>query len=199
MNTYRYNRPKIVAKLIHQLEGAAAAIIYDGCVDDSEISFLKGLIADMTTEVGAKPFSAIADVLTKILADGLATPQERSQLMRCLANFAPGPKAPKTIDGVYVLSPRVEFTERSFLFSGQLRYAERDKAEAAVVVRGGTIARSVCRTLDYLVVGELGSPEWKYGRYGTKIEKAMELRQSGHPLPALLKEQHFVEAIIGGP
>lgn len=38
------------------------------------------------------------------------------------------------------------------------------------------------KKLDYLVVGGLGSLEWKHGSFGTKIEKAMQHKRAGVPL-----------------
>jgi hypothetical protein len=29
------------------------------------------------------------------------------------------------------------------------------------------------------VIGSLGSPEWKHGSFGTKVEKAMKYKQAG--------------------
>lgn len=45
--------------------------------------------------------------------------------------------------------------------------------------KGATIAKSPTRKCDYLVVGNLGSPLWKMGAYGKKIEKAMGDIESG--------------------
>jgi hypothetical protein len=35
------------------------------------------------------------------------------------------------------------------------------------------------KKLTYLIVGGLGSPEWKHGSFGTKIEKAMQYKRQG--------------------
>ena len=44
---------------------------------------------------------------------------------------------------------------------------------------------------DYVVVGALGSPDWSNGNYGSKIKKAMELKESGKPIRIITEEQLF--------
>jgi hypothetical protein len=44
------------------------------------------------------------------------------------------------------------------------------------------------------VVGSLGSQEWKHGSFGTKIDRAMELKQQGAPI-AVVKEDHWAAAL----
>jgi len=50
--------------------------------------------------------------------------------------------------------------------------------------------------LDYLVVGGLGSPEWKNGSYGTKIEKAMGYKSKGAVIH-VVHESQWVSSLKG--
>ena len=45
---------------------------------------------------------------------------------------------------------------------------------AYIEQKGATLSRNLTLSVDYLVVGNLGSPRWKHGNYGNKIAKAME-------------------------
>lgn len=40
----------------------------------------------------------------------------------------------------------------------------------------------------------MGSPEWKHGSFGTKIERAMQLKQEGAPL-FILHEEDWARAV----
>ncbi len=60
--------------------------------------------------------------------------------------------------------------------------------------RGGRIS-NVTKSLDYLVVGGMGSAEWKHGSYGLKIEKAVTYREAGVPLRIVHEERVRVQAL----
>lgn len=50
--------------------------------------------------------------------------------------------------------------------------------------------------LDCLVVGDLGSTDWKYSRFGTKLEKAIENRVKYGKLK-IVTEKQFVQTVMG--
>lgn len=60
---------------------------------------------------------------------------------------------------------------------------------------GGSVTNSVSRKLDYLVLGGLGSTEWKHGSFGTKVEKAMSLKQNGAALK-IIHEDPFATTLM---
>jgi NAD-dependent DNA ligase len=67
----------------------------------------------------------------------------------------------------------IEIREKLFCFTGDFVFGPRKLCEQAIEVRGGSIS-GVSKKLHYLVVGGLGSAEWKHGSFGTKIEKAIQ-------------------------
>ena len=48
-----------------------------------------------------------------------------------------------------------------------------------LVAQGGIYSKNLTLKCDYLIVGSLGSPMWKNGDYGTKIERALANIESG--------------------
>lgn len=50
------------------------------------------------------------------------------------------------------------------------------------------------KSIHYVVIGSQVSPDWKLTSFGRKIQKAIELRESGHPL-IILTEQEWVRFI----
>jgi NAD-dependent DNA ligase len=81
----------------------------------------------------------------------------------------------------------------SFCFTVKFLFGTRAACERAVTVRGGVID-SVQRNLDYLVIGELSSRDWKYSSHGTKIEAAMRVKATGCGL-AVVAESQWVSAL----
>lgn len=87
--------------------------------------------------------------------------------------------------------PIVEFAGHSFCFTGKFDFGPRKACEALIEEKGGIAAKSVSGTLDFLVIGTQGSPAWKRGSYGSKIEKAIVLRRECGK-PAIVSEDHCV-------
>ncbi|MBM4372569.1 MAG: hypothetical protein FJ098_12990, partial [Deltaproteobacteria bacterium] len=64
------------------------------------------------------------------------------------------------------------FAGRSFVFTGRMATLERKEAQARVRALGGLTPDGVVKGLDFLVVGDEGSPLFGHGRKGAKLEKA---------------------------
>jgi len=83
----------------------------------------------------------------------------------------------------------VIFQGNSFCFTGKFDFGPRKACEDLIREKGGKVAKGVSGTLDYLVIGTQGSPDWRRGSYGNKIEKAIVLRRE-HGNPAIVSEDH---------
>ena len=77
------------------------------------------------------------------------------------------------------------FEGKSFLFTGKLKNLTRKQAQEKVEQIDGVIAKSVTKKLDYLVVGDEGSPLFSGGKKGSKITKAEALREEGLPIEVI--------------
>jgi len=193
-----YNRPLMIKKAVQEMQGIAAAVIYDGRVDDGEINLIREWFSRHAEATEEWPLSDLAAILNRVLADGVVTDLERVDLLNCLSRFAAGPQQPEVVQGIFDVDVPITFREQTFLFTGKLVFGTRKKAETAVVERGGYVApSSVTATLNFLVVGELGSEAWKFSRFGAKIERAMKLREDGSAVPLIVQEKQFVQAVIG--
>ncbi len=192
-----YNFPIMVKRAVQEMQGMAAAMIYDGRLDDVEINLMSDWLNRHIVEAGDWPLSDLVAILKNVLADGVVTEQERLNLLNFLAQFAAGPQQPEVIQGIFDSDAKIIFPGQMFLFTGKLVFGTRKKAENAVVARGGSIApASVTGDLNYLVVGELGSEAWKFSRFGSKIEKAMQMRKTGKTHSFIVQEKRFVQAVI---
>ena len=85
--------------------------------------------------------------------------------------------------------PDVVFQGNSFCFTGKFDFGPRKACEDLIWEKGGKVAKGVSGSLDFLVIGTQGSPDWKRGAYGNKIEKAIVLRRE-HGNPAIISEDH---------
>ena len=80
---------------------------------------------------------------------------------------------------------------RSFLFTGKLAAMTRAEAQQRVKALGGLSKSAVARDLDYLVVGDEGSPLFGQGKKGGKILAAEKLIAGGAAL-RIISERDFV-------
>lgn len=80
---------------------------------------------------------------------------------------------------------------KSFLFTGKLASMSRAEAKAKVGALGGVAKSSVTKDLDYLVIGDEGSPLFGQGAKGSKMLAAEKLIAAGAPL-AIISETVFL-------
>jgi NAD-dependent DNA ligase len=66
--------------------------------------------------------------------------------------------------------------------------------EETITELGGILVESVTQETDYLVVGELCSPDWVHTTFGRSIENAVVLREEG-ALIAIVSEEHWVNSL----
>lgn len=180
---------KVENELVHaipRLLGVIDGILRDGTLDDEEIRFLDSWIEDHNVVLARWPGDAIKDRLEAVLSDGVITPDERKSLRTLLGEIA-GHQGQAAVPGRVCSLPfddvgLIEFPGLRFVLTGDFVFGQRAACKRAIEDRGGLVVGSVSKKVRYVVVGGQGSPEWKYGAFGTKIEKALELRESGVPI-----------------
>jgi hypothetical protein len=108
------------------------------------------------------------------------------------------------IANIYILSdgspfdypmPHLTIAGNVFIFTGKFGFGSRDACRKAMTTRGGRApGQGVSRDVDFLVIGTKGSPDWKRGTYGNKIESALLLRRECGS-PAIISEEHWLREI----
>lgn len=90
----------------------------------------------------------------------------------------------------------VDLAQQSFLFTGKMQSMTRETAETMVTNANGKILGAVNNKLDYLVIGDDGSPLYGNGRKGSKQVKAEELIEKGASLK-IISETAFLQMLSG--
>jgi hypothetical protein len=95
-------------------------------------------------------------------------------------------------------SPMPQFVIKGhvFMFTGTFAFGSRAACQEAIAVRGGSAPnqKDVSRSVDFLVIGTKGSPTWKKGTYGNKIEQAILARRE-YGSPAIISEEHWLSIL----
>jgi hypothetical protein len=111
------------------------------------------------------------------------------------ADFAPKQaEAPKKQEAAG--AKQADLGGKSFLFTGKLATMVRDEAEAKVTGAGGKNSGSVTAKLDYLVIGDEGSPLYGNGRKGSKQVAAEKLVEKGAGIK-IISETAFLQMLAG--
>ncbi len=169
------------------LVGIAQGILCDRKLADEEVQFLSAWLTENDAIAAEWPADVVYQRVRAALADGIITEAERAHLVQTLQQLIGG-ALEDLAASTHVTSlafddvHRVEFPGARFCLTGEFVFAPREKCVVAIEQRGGAISGNVTKKLRYLVVGGLGSPEWKHGSFGTKIEQAIRYRRDGLPI-----------------
>jgi NAD-dependent DNA ligase len=179
-----------------QLLRLCRAFVQDNYLSADEISELGLWLKQHQQVLDDWPGSVIAERVQQVLADGIVTEEERSDLQILLEKAAgtrPGVAAALTLATRLPIDeppPDVTFQGRSFCFTGEFIFGSRAKCQQSVLERGGYCHHRVSAATGFLVIGTVASPSWAHELYGRKIEAAVSLKDSGHCL-GIVSEEHW--------
>ena len=190
---------RLLIRSCEALLGIAAGLIADGELNDREIGFLSAWLSEHPELAATWPGEVVYRRVRTVLADGVITNEERLHLEQTLVDLVGGnfSKDGALAAGSTVLpvdeNANVDIDNRSFCFTGQFLYGTRARCERAVIENSGRVAK-LNQALDFLVIGELTSRDWKYSSHGTKIENAINLRLEGSSIK-IVSEAHWIRAL----
>ncbi len=169
------------------------AIVSDEQLHDSEINFINTWIEAHSVVALQWPGNFISQQVKQILSDGFISEDERNYLLSSLKDISQGAlekvsEAAEESDFHPDELDVIEFSHHTFCLSGNFVYGDKDKCADEITKRGGLIAAGVTKKLNYLIVGSLGSDQWKHGNFGTKVEKAIQYRSDGIPIKIVHEE-----------
>ncbi len=129
----------------------------------------------------------------------------------CIANFEVYEKLKENFTGRLILTasgqsrrgfipisdltvkPRYsELKGKSIVITGEFSCGQREDIKSYFEKLGALVKSSVSGKTDYLIIGALGSPNWRFGDYGDKIARAQELQLNGK-LVEIIHEDEFFE------
>ncbi len=204
------NRKVASQKSQAELLGLVRGILADGLVVEEEARFLMDWIASNEAIRRDWPGNVLFARIHEMLADRVLDADEQRELLRTLVDFVDlkdrsalaaadnglrGPMAGVSLASPYDdPPPPVEHMGRVFVVTGDFASMSRKMAERAIYERGGAINNAVSKRVHYVLVGGLGSEMWVGGSYGTKIDKAVQLRNEGNPI-FLVAEEHWYNGL----
>lgn len=185
------------------LIGIAQGLLCDGHLNDQEIEFLNRWLHENENLSLTWPGDVIHQRVKATLQDGVVTEDERLHLIETLQKLVGGTldelaEATHVTALVFDDVKEMAFKDARFCLTGEFVFAPRTACAEAIERRGGIISSSVTRKLDYVVVGGLGSAEWKHGSFGSKLEQAMKLKREGASL-RIIHEDSWANSLSSQP
>lgn len=169
---------------ISELKDLLCDISADQAITYLELFTLKAWLGANEALAGNYPFDLIFAAVEKTLADGLISQAEQADLLRLIEDFiSPGRPAQAPPEALSVSGKTVCLT-------GDFYYGTKADVTALIGRLGGTIANTVTKSTDLVLIGSLGSPKWSFGTFGSKVKKAQELRDKGQAIE-ILREADF--------
>lgn len=186
---------------INELLGLCEGIAVANVINKNDISFLNEWIQNHREVLNSWACDILYARIHDALADGLIDNKERKELLGILrANAGLDGTEEDGVPASTLLpinrpEPPVIFKDRRFCLTGIFFFGSREKCENEVVMRGGKTQKNPAHTTDYLVIGSNANPQWNHKNFGTKIEKAVNLRSDGLPI-AIITEKHWIDHIL---
>jgi NAD-dependent DNA ligase len=194
------NASRIQDRLIDELIGICRGVIVDGVVDEREAIFLGQWIENHRDIANRWPVSILYARLTEMLRDGNLNKTEQADLLETLQEITGEDAMFGEADRSTTLLlnrplPEVDFEGRTFCLTGRFAFGSNLECEETIAELGGIVEESPGKATDYLVIGELCSPDWAHTSFGRSIERAIELRDKGNPI-AIISEEHWVNSMV---
>lgn len=190
-------------RAVDELVGLCRGLLADGHVNQQEAEFLKGWIERNADFVGMYPFDRLYRQLTEIMRDGFLDHDESADLMDTLVRFVGGETHDAAAETASLSTalplddpePVIVYPGSLFVVTGTFSFGVRSAVCQEIESRGGLSGSSPTKKTRYLIIGDLGSRDWKHSNCGRKIEKAIQLRDEGCPL-AIVSERHWSATLL---
>lgn len=188
-----YASKDIETRVYAELIGLCRGVLADAHVSDREIVALHDWLRTNGSHLPEWPGKLLVRHVTDILRDGIIEEDERSDLVQFL-EAAVGRDPAGMFDAPTSLPldsppPHILYEFKSFCLTGTFIFGPRQAVADAIMEWGGVITETPSKA-DYLVIGTTITPAWKHSTHGRKIERAVALQESGHPI-RIVAESHW--------
>lgn len=170
------------------LNGILTGITFDDILTEQEILSLKSWL-DMNENLsGQYPYNQVLSIVDDIIKDEKIEKTVLDNTLRKLKDII------NPLSNNDNANEAINVINKNICLSGEFNIGTRKDVEIVLQNIGAVIQKSVTSKTDYLIVGNLNSPNWKCGTYGNKIKKAKELEEKGKCIK-IYNETEFFEKL----
>jgi len=195
------NAKDIADRKTDELVGICRGLIADNTVNKEEAKFLMQWIESNKERAPIYPFSILYKRLSEMLEDNILDEDEQSELLDILTKITGGDTLADNIESMSTTlplsnpAPDITINGNTFVFTGVFNSGARKDLEQLVKDLGGHVGKSVTKSTNCLVIGEIGSKDWKHSSFGRKIEKAVQYRDELKVDISIVMESHWIKYV----
>ncbi|WP_323737208.1 exonuclease domain-containing protein [Methanosphaera sp. ISO3-F5] len=164
------------------LQGIIKTITADNKVTIEELTHLKEWLLRNNSLKGTYPYDKILIITETILTKAVIDFNQQEKLADTFKDL---------ITPIKNTNETFELKSKNFSLSGEFNYGNKEDIIKILEKYGCTYKSSISNKVDYLFVGDLGSPAWKYGNMGGKIVKAQKLQDQGGKIKIISEKNLF--------
>lgn len=162
---------------LNTLKGMIGGILADSEIGADEMIGLQTWMHENESLRGNYPFDAIFEAIESVMEDGKVTEDEEKELKEIFQRFT---------DPLGVTRKEsISLEGKTICLSGNFTNGSKAEIEIMIKEMGGIPVTSVTKKTDVLIVGGEGNAKWAYGNYGSKVKKALQMQEAGHPIVIL--------------
>lgn len=169
--------------LLNELKAMLLGILSDNTIDDNEVEKLNVWLNCHKDLLGEYPYDQIYTIVQSTLADGVIDSTEREKLNSIFTDISSHDMCDHCIS--------IEIPEHAFVLTGEFEYGSKENVQKYIESNGGICKSTVSSKVHYVVMGNLGSPDWSFGNYGNKVKKAKELQANGKAISIISENELF--------
>jgi len=199
---FRPNIENNISKAFDRLIGLCIGILADGRLNKKEAIYFREWVDQTAIFEPIYPFPDLSNELNIIYSNGesdVAKTLLTKQLIKKILGSDHDSDESK-IDSYSSDLPldfpppsKIVFEGSQFVITGRFEYGTRAKVIDKIKEQKGYFKDGFPKhDTSYLVIGSHVSRDWLYTSYGRKIERAIELRNDGHPI-AIISETQWKE------
>ena len=180
----------------------------DGEVTAAEADYLRRWMENHDGKNLAYPFPQLLARIRHIYEDDIVDDDERAELagmLQALLGQSKGALTKSTNVSESSESERatrlffddpppapLEFTQKLYCVTGTFAFGSRDNVEKKLIELGANLTPRPTTSTHFLLVGTFASDAWKHGKFGRKIETAIDFRTKGHAIH-IIAEEHWIQ------
>ncbi len=192
-------RRAALARDLAGLQALCMGLVADRRLTVEEVRYLDLWLAEHQDVASMWPGDVVAARITEARADGHIDADELEHLRRTLDDLIGGSLEE---DGAIAAVTRLPIDDSidvvipgaNICVTGDFLFGPRRRVASVIELAGGRFADSITRSLDFLVIGQLGSAAYRGGSYGAKIQKAVDYQRAGCRI-GIISEERWAAAI----
>lgn len=191
----KYAGARLEGREVDEFIGLCRGVLADGDLNHAEAEYLQRWLENNRLAMNEWPASVLYPRLKMALADGRIDSGEELDLLTLLMEITGEPIQEESGSKSTALPfddpmPDVVHADKNFVLTGQFVCGTRAAVAAEIKHLGGVLKGNCNKSTHYLLVGTLGSAAWLHSTHGTKILRAIELRDAGSGI-AIISEEHW--------